>query len=113
MGRDPNRRGASRRLLPGSSCLSQLRADGVAILSHVKNASTLLLAFSFANRLSAWPYARRSVIRVNSDGRPSRSAKPGQSAVTLFTYKVIPSTSYRPETYPALARAASRAGPVI
>jgi hypothetical protein len=29
--------------------------------------------------------AWRSVIRVNSDGRPSRSAKPGQSPVPLFT----------------------------
>ena len=28
---------------------------------------------------------RRSVIRVNSDGRPSRSAKPGHSPVQLFT----------------------------
>jgi hypothetical protein len=27
----------------------------------------------------------RSVIRVNSEGRPSRSAKPGHSAVPLFT----------------------------
>jgi hypothetical protein len=37
--------------------------------------------------------AWRSVIRVNSEGRPSRSAKPGHSAVPLFTYSVIPSTS--------------------
>ncbi len=37
--------------------------------------------------------AWRSVIRVNSEGRPSRSAKPGHSAVPLFTYRVIPSTS--------------------
>jgi putative SOS response-associated peptidase YedK len=29
--------------------------------------------------------AWRSVIRVNSEGRPSRSAKPGHSAVPLFT----------------------------
>jgi hypothetical protein len=29
--------------------------------------------------------ARRSVIRVSSDGRPSRSAKPGHSPVPLFT----------------------------
>ena len=29
--------------------------------------------------------ARRSVIRVSSDGRPSRSAKPGHSAVPLLT----------------------------
>ena len=38
---------------------------------------------------AAW----RSVIRVNSEGRPSRSAKPGHSPVPLFTYSVIPSTS--------------------
>jgi len=31
------------------------------------------------------PSARRSVIRVNSEGRPSRSAKPGHSAVPLLT----------------------------
>jgi hypothetical protein len=29
--------------------------------------------------------ARRSVIRVSSDGRPRRSAKPGHSPVPLFT----------------------------
>jgi hypothetical protein len=37
--------------------------------------------------------AWRSVIRVNSEGRPSRSAKPGHSPVPLFTYSVMPSTS--------------------
>ena len=29
--------------------------------------------------------ATRKVIRVNSDGRPSRKAKPGHSAVPLLT----------------------------
>jgi hypothetical protein len=45
------------------------------------------------NRRDQVAPAWRSVIRVNSEGRPSRSAKPGHSPVPLFTYSVIPSTS--------------------
>jgi hypothetical protein len=58
-------------------------------------------------------HAGRSVIRVSSEGRPSRSANPGHTAVLLFTYKIMPSTSYRPETYPEFARAANRSSPMI
>jgi hypothetical protein len=38
-------------------------------------------------------FARRKVMRVSSEGRPSLSAKPGHNAVPLLTYSAMPSTS--------------------
>jgi hypothetical protein len=67
----------------------EMRAKGEALIQQADK----LLCESWNERMwsdgdpsrdqvaSAW----RSVIRVNSEGRPSRSAKPGHSAVPLFT----------------------------
>jgi hypothetical protein len=57
--------------------------DGTVALnaSQIKTLQSGALADTRCLYLIAW----RSVIRVNSDGRPSRSAKPGHSAVPLFT----------------------------
>ena len=71
------------------------------IVSHLRGAvqrtqfgepKSLGLTRQPAGRDQPPPFCR-SVIRVNSEGRPSRSAKPGHSAVPLLTYSVMPSTS--------------------
>ena len=71
------------------------RISNYSSFRHVLRNLPLKLAldlFRIAPRLGQ-SGARRSVIRVNSEGFHSLKASPGQSAVPLLTYSAIPSTS--------------------